>query len=311
MNPSLQVETTLLTSLWHHEDYFSDSRKLLYEPQDIAQQFWEALWYFTVNWFSYGKSVKSCVKLCQYVMWLCTYLYVKEEILPLLSFSLWLIASEVICAAAFDIVSYEVSCFEVLKWYLSPQTASPLQLCMAAVHSLWIQPAFYQCIPDCANLMAGSWHGDTSLVDVSSVQLAEGSCGHYSTVHLSALFCSMGMVFGGLRLDCWHGPEKQRWHNTWSPEGIGWVALSSETTVPLGRGGHLFGSMGQSLTSGQPVYMQGWKCGNLGDTGKRSEWSGMGGGLREHSKEPLQITNQDEWRNGWIDGEMDRERQTY
>lgn len=30
--------------------------------------------------------------------------------------------------------------------------------------------------------MAGSWHGDTRLRVVSSVQLSEGSCGHYASV---------------------------------------------------------------------------------------------------------------------------------
>lgn len=43
--------------------------------------------------------------------------------------------------------------------------------------TMWIKPAHYQCIPDCVNLMSGSWHGDTRLGVVSSVQLAEGSWG--------------------------------------------------------------------------------------------------------------------------------------
>lgn len=52
---------------------------------------------------------------------------------------------------------------------------------------LWVQPPYYQCMPDDVNLMAGSWHGDTHLRVVSSVQLAEGNYGRYPTA--SAPIC--------------------------------------------------------------------------------------------------------------------------
>lgn len=110
-------------------------------------------------------------------------LYVKEDIMPLLSFSQLLIASALICAAAFDFIScqgHNLKCSNETSDSL--QVDCPSQLCMAAVHRLWIQPAYYQCMPDCVNLMAGSWQGDTRLRVVSSVQLAEGSYGHYPTV---------------------------------------------------------------------------------------------------------------------------------
>lgn len=109
---------------------------------------------------------------------------------------------------------------------MGPQTLranSPSQLCVVAAHRMWIQPAYYQYIPDCVNLMSGSWHGDTRLRVVSSVQLAQGSCGHCPTVcavHLSAQLCSMRSDgFASERGQNWHCSCCPCWHNTWSPRG--------------------------------------------------------------------------------------------
>lgn len=99
----------------------------------------------------------------------------------------------------------------------------PSQLRMVAAHRMWIQPAYYQYIPDCVNLMSGSWHGDTRLRVVSSVQLAQGSCGHCPTVcavHLSAQLCTMRSDgFASERGQNWHCSCCPCWHNTWSPRG--------------------------------------------------------------------------------------------
>ena len=224
--------------------------------------------------------------------------YVKEDILPLLSFSLWLIASELICAAAFHIVSSEVSWFEVLKWDLSPQTESALQLCMAADHSLWIQPAYYQCIPDCVNLMAGSWHGDTSLVDVSSVQLAEGSCGHYSTVHLSALFCSMGMVFGGFTT----GLLARTWETVLTQHMIPWGRTvgcpffwNNHATWQRWASIWQHGSVPSQRTACIHTGLKVWECRRHRQE-IRVEWDGWR--IKGTQQGPLQITNQGERRNG-------------
>lgn len=109
------------------------------------------------------------------------------------------------------------------------------QLCVATVLQLWYQPAYNQCIPDCINLISGSWHGDSH--GVSSVQLADKSCGHYPivsppihTVLHNGLLVSTGnggqLAVSFDHVDTIHDPQRG-----------GWLVFSSKTTVTLAEVG--------------------------------------------------------------------------
>lgn len=50
----------------------------------------------------------------------------------------------------------------VLRWSKATSWESHTAVHGLCSQSLWIQPVYYECMSDCVNQMAGSWHGDLS-----------------------------------------------------------------------------------------------------------------------------------------------------
>lgn len=127
-------------------------------------------------------------------------------------------------------------------------------------------------VPSWVNLRAGSWHGDTDSCSFFSTVgrgkqwvLYPAACSPICTLYHGYSVCMAAGTALTDHVDTTHEPRGR--------EG----AASSETTVPLGSSGHFSGCIGRSCTSaglGSGPYVQGGKCGKVGEPGKYRESRG-------------------------------------